>query len=102
MPNEPQRTGKVATRMLPDIPLRNRHAAADTKGTARYLQAWGGLSAFVFVEIDATLHPAHRSFVIPLGDDFCRAQIIFDIQSMNRIHHIVCQKGVLVLLAGAL
>src|SRR5881398_3052777 len=84
--------------LLPDIPLRNRHASTHTEGTACYFQAGGGLSAFVFIEIDATLYPAHRFFVEPLANDFCRAQIILDIQSQNRVQHIVWRKGVLVLL----
>src|SRR5438034_9375801 len=84
--------------LLPDIPLRNRHASTHTEGTARYFQTGGGLSAFVFIEIDATLYPAHRFFLEPLGDDFWHAQIVFNIQSQNRVQHIVWRKGVLVLL----
>src|SRR5438132_6746883 len=83
---------------LPDIPLRNRHASTDTEGTARYFQAGGRLGAFVFIEIDATLHPAHGFFVESLRNDFCRAQIIFDIESQNRIQHIIWREGVLVFL----
>ncbi len=83
---------------LPHVPLRNRHAAADAEGTARYFQAGGRLGAFVFIKIDATLHPAHGFFLEPLGDDFWHAQIILNIQSQNRIQHIIWRKGVLVFL----
>src|SRR5439155_12605489 len=85
---------------LIDILLRNGHPAAKTKGAARYFQSGRGLLAFVFVEIDTSLHPAHCFLVKSVCDDVACAQVFFDIQTQYLIENIVGRKRVLIGLIG--
>ena len=62
------------------------------------LQSGRGLLAFVFVQIDAALHPAHGLFVEAVGDDVARAQVFLNVKPQDFIENLVRRKRVLVLL----
>src|SRR5207248_10619330 len=57
-----------------------------------------GLFAFVFVQIDAALHPAHSFFVEAAADDIARAQVFFDVEPKNLVENFVGWQRVLIFL----
>ena len=80
--------------------MRDRHPAAETEGAACYLDSGRGLRAFVFVEIDAALNPAHRFFVEAARDDVARAQVFLDVKPQDFVEHVVGRQRILIDLAG--
>ena len=56
--------------------------------------------AFVFVEIDPALHPAHCFLVKSARDDVARAEIFFHIKLEDLIQNFVRRKSVLIFLIG--
>ena len=71
--------------LLIGVPLRDRHLTAKSKGAAGDLYSGRGLLALVLIQIDASLHPAHRSCIIPARDDVARAQVFFDVKLQELI-----------------
>jgi len=58
------RVSPARREMLPDKFLDDRHAPANAESLGSDAQARGSLVAFPFVQVDATLDPADRGFLV--------------------------------------
>src|SRR5215831_11557925 len=83
---------------LVDVSLRYWHPAAHPKGAARYLQPRGSLLPLVFVQVDATLYPAHGLLIESTQNDVARAQVFFHVKLQDLVENVVRWQRVLVFL----
>src|SRR4029077_12358543 len=86
----------VQNSRLIDILLCDRHATPDAESATRYFQSRRGLLAFVLVEIDTSLHPAHDLLIESVGDNVSGAQIFFHIEAQDFIENFVRRKDILI------
>src|SRR4051794_5509550 len=83
-----------------DVTLRDRHAPAEPKRTARHFDPGRGLLTFVFVQINAPLNPAHRFLVKANLHDVSCAEVLLDVETQDFIENVVGRQRVLIDLTG--
>ena len=79
----------VCERFEVRIPLRDRHAAADTERSRGDFEARCGLGALVFVEVNTALNPAHGFFLEASSNDVARALVFLNVKLENLIKDVI-------------
>ena len=80
--------------------LGDRHPPSDAEGAAGDFDPGCGLGAFVFVEVDPSLDPAHRLFIETAGDNVTPTLVFLDVELEDLIEHIVGWERILIDLGG--